>query len=267
MANCSIAITTRPVLDDVKQMPGYPGWAHWAMRQPMEAVATVAIDPRDYVGGGWSVGWLQAMSFNNWAIYKGATPAGGSVWLQRASPTRDLVTILDSDATGLPFVFMADQPQMMLHGGMLPLAVSLQGTTPPSVRLLMVDWPNYSWRYQVTNGRTNAVNLLAEARIEMQFCAAVALRDPQGRFRILGGVFWTLIWANRLLADARLLTISPGSGSLAKVGRTFTGPPPSAEVMRVLTGPRLTNYNRVINANLEGDRQESDGWPAWPVRR
>lgn len=267
MANCSIAITTRPVLDDVKQMPGYPGWAHWAMRQPMEAVATVTFDAGDHPGPGSSIGWLQAMSFNNWAIYKGATPADGSAWLQKGSPTSALITILDSDATGLPFVFKADQPQALFGGGKLPLAASLRPTTPSPVRLMLQDTPDFAWRYEITNGKTKAVNLLTEVRIEMQFCATVASRDPQGRFTFLGGLFWTAIWANQLPANARMLTIPPGPGSLAQAGRIFTGPPPDAQVMRILTGPRLTNYNAMVNAKPEGEREESDGWPAWPVRR
>lgn len=51
------------------------------------------LDASYHRGPGSSVGWLQAMSLNKWAIYKDVAPADGSVWLQKGTPTSALVTV------------------------------------------------------------------------------------------------------------------------------------------------------------------------------
>lgn len=212
VTRCSIAITSRPVLDSVREMPSYPGWASFSLSQAMEAVATVTLTAADIPGPGWSLGWVQTLSLNNWAIYRGRTVAEGSVLLNKGSPAAALDTYLDSEMVGSPFVYTADRREALIHGGLLPLAVSLRNPPQAPVKLVMQDKPDFAWPYEVTNGMTKAANLLTESRIEMRFCAAVALRDRLGRFTFIGGLNWSVIWGNIYLTSQMALDVAADLG-------------------------------------------------------
>ena len=271
--SCTIVVTSKPRIAPTVPESGNSNYAGFTLVTPMEAIATVTLTGDAAPTRGWSIGWMQAVKFSEWAIYRGPTPKDGSALRQLGNPPATaLTTMVDSDSLALPFIEIQGVPARPNSGGAeLPCSVWLPDKVsfPLRLQLILQDLPNQTWAYVCANSKTSLPNRLDEAHIELNFCAALALRDPDGRLTFLGGVFWSVIWHDRFGytpgSAVPFSTLTPSSGR-ASAGPVFTGAPPDAEFAAILLGRPLTNFNLLLEKRQIRE-EDSEGWPAWLVRR
>lgn len=274
----SISITSRPRIGAITQSWNDPENAHsfsaeYNLAAPMEAIGSVTFG-----GGagaaGWTVGFMQAISLVDWAIYRGATPATGSVLLRKGLPFGQAgQTCFDAERPGTRYQrAIGVQTRLVSGTSSLPCATTLPANShlPVTVEVVLQDQPQWFHAYLANNSRTGQLNQLAEARAEITLCAVLAATNPAGVVQILGGWIWTVLWQNRFefnMATHTIATVPVGSGNRCTVGAAFSGPPTDPRFTTVFTGMPHSTCNIEQNRGSAVTRVETTEWTSFDVPR
>lgn len=280
ITNSNIKFTSQPRIGPITDSWKHPEnagtmmSAQYDLATPMEAIGSVTFSGTGS-GAGWTIGFMQAVSQVDWAVYRGQTPVEGSVLVQKGAQFgQGSRTCFDAQRSGTRFQRPIGM-HTLLVGGMrsLPCAASLpsRSALPITLDVALQDQPRWFHVYLLTNRRTGAVNTLVEARAEVTLCAVLAAIDPTGRVHVLRGWFWTVLWQNKFDLNsgppAVVLSLPIGSGNRCTVGPVFTGAPTDPRFATIFTELPRGICNIEQNRESFKTRLETTEWTSFNVPR
>lgn len=209
---------------------------------------------------GWKFGFIQLqLSETNWAYYKGASVADGSMFVNCGSPAaRGCDLCRDSERAGqIWYTGAGDEDSTKESKMAMPLP-----WTPPT--FYFGDSPEGELGLEYRNPKTGRLNRLEEAKLSLSFLTTLSMRDPSATFTHLRNFSWGVTWhvrrspGNTPRPDFPFL---PGSGGTCSAIRR--GPPSAALHRALLTdeGGRARNCNEVAsNAVMHPAIEASAKW-------
>jgi hypothetical protein len=161
----------------------------------------------------WKIGFIQLAHIDvDQRRYAGQTRPEGSVLLDLAvKPAWDMKYELDSNARAIPLLGMP-------HAN----TIDDQRDGSKTVDAVATDHPWVRVELQVTNPATGKENYLYDCNRVLQFVAALVAPPENGKYRILGHVYWQVTWRasfNWLCGACYKAMDQNLSGLYAKVGK------------------------------------------------
>ncbi|MCX6611506.1 MAG: hypothetical protein NTW74_11725 [Acidobacteria bacterium] len=215
----------------------------------IQADANITVRPSrdgEVLPIGWKFGFIQLqLAETNWAYYKGASAADGSVLVNYGnSLARGTDLCRDSEKAGQIWYTGAGDADSTKESKM---AMPLPWTLPT---FYFGDSPEGELALEFRNPKTGKLNRLDEAKLSLSFLTTLSMRDPQVRFTHLRHFTWGVTWhvrrapGNTPRPDFPFLPGSGGSCSPVRIG-----PPSSALHRAMLTdeGGRARNCNEVAS--------------------
>ncbi len=181
---------------------------------------------------GWKFGFIQLqLSETNWAYYKGASPADGSMLVNYgSSAARGTDLCRDTERAGQIWYTGAGDADSSKESTM---AMPLPWILPT---FYFGDRPEGELSLEYRNPKTKKLNRLEEAKMSLSFLTTLSMRDPNVVFTHLRNFSWGVSWhvrrvpGNTPRPDFPFL---PGSGGTCSPVRN--GPPSSAVHRALLT--------------------------------
>ena len=150
---------------------------------PHPDAARFSVIPRTLthpLGIGWRAGWVQLCCQEEvWAIYRGETPADGTI---RAKwPSWEALDTASPDNSEVLVTFKEPAYQLM-------------GPDKPTANLEFIDIPIQEFQSTMMNTVTRKVNTIAVSVARFSFILALAARDPEDNLHLLLWVPWWVRW-------------------------------------------------------------------------
>jgi hypothetical protein len=272
---------------------GLRGLAGAANLESPEIRATAIVTVRGAAGddvGFWRFGFIQLKTITDeWAHYRGATPADGSVFVAMDRPParpqqlcRDTAGIINP-LSRLPYLepVIFYYPETALTGSVaefatavLPLGTKIPGAGNLTFRLKYSDSPGRRFAIDITrvNQKAKTLNFLYSLYSGNAYATMLAVQKGPGKpIEVMRSFQWNVRWRAHFETKPGMPTLQipprPGDFAEMNISHVVMGPPNDLLFQRAILDSTLPNCIQMAQKAFAGPVVlESTKWEDWKVQ-